>query len=76
MLTASRCFVNGCLWAGAGFLAYALSGFILYPLGMIDYFVAGEPGDPMVATPLAVFVSGLCVGMGIMFGVQRTLRGN
>lgn len=30
----------------------------------------------MVATPLAIFVCGLFVGMGILFGVQRTLRGD
>jgi hypothetical protein len=76
MPTALRCFVNGCLWAGVGFLAYALLGLILVPLDLIDYFVAGEPGEPMVATPLAVFVSGLFVGMGFLFGVLRTFWGN
>lgn len=76
MSTALRCVVSGCLWAGVFFLAECLLGFLFVPLGLIDYFVAGEPGEPMTATPLAIFVCGLFVGMGFLFGVQRTLRGN
>lgn len=61
---------------GAAFLAYCLLGLLIVPLGLIDGLVAGEPGEPMVATPLATSVCGLFVGMGILFGVQRTLRGD
>jgi hypothetical protein len=75
MSTALRCVVNGCLWAGAAFLAYCLLGILVVPLGLIDDFVAGEPGEAIVATPLAVFLCGLLVGMGFLIGVRRTLRG-
>lgn len=72
MIIAFRCVVNGCLWSLVGFALFALCGLILKPLGLIDLFVAGEPGEPIRATPLNLVLCGAFVGGGLAWGALST----
>ncbi len=76
MIIALRSVVSGCLWSLVGFAVFALCGLILKPLGLIDLFVAGEPGEPMRATPLDLVLCGAFMGGGFVWGaVSAYFRG-
>jgi hypothetical protein len=49
-------------------------GALLVSLGWIDFFVAGELGEPMEATPLELACSGALFLLGFAFGMHRTNR--
>lgn len=74
MFTALRSFMNGCLWAGVGFLVHCLLGVVWWSLGLIDYFAAGEPGEPMTATSISLIECGVLMATGFLWGIHRTYR--
>lgn len=74
MFTAFKAVLNGCFWALVGFAMCSLLGFLLVPLGLIDYFVKGEVGQELEATPLGVMTHGLFVVAGFLWGIRLTYK--
>lgn len=74
MITAFKSLLSGCLWALVGFTIYSLSGFILDPLGLADFFIRGEPGEQLQATPLALVTCAVLTGAGFLYGIHRAYR--